>query len=161
MSPARWRLPGWWTALLLALALGGCRPGAATPRDVVLGLAELSVDFPDEGQGELSFAVDCPLAPGATVTKVSWELWLDARRFAVGLEGTPDAQPAADGLARVSVRAPLRYRHLRWDPGGAYLQVALAGELTVRRRGVDSVVPFRGGQELITRGAPVLEGPRE
>ena len=152
------------TALVVTLGLCGlsaCRPGAVTPRDEVLGVSELSVDFPDEGLGELSLAVDCPLTVGATVTTLSWELWLGSRRFAVGLEGAPDTVPLSEGLVRVAVRAPLRYRHLRWEPGGAFLQVGVAGELVVRKRGVDSTVRFRGVHEQVTRGVPDLDEVRE
>jgi hypothetical protein len=141
------------TLLGLALALGlvaACQTGPALGPPP-LEVAILGLELPEPGTGRLRLALPVP-AP--QVAQVSWELALDGRPFAAGLETAP---LAVDG--GVVVDAVLAWRHLGWREGPRWVQVVVRGVLLPPGEPVGRA--FRGEREVLVPGAPLLEAPLE
>jgi hypothetical protein len=134
---------------LAALLLAACQSGPA-PRPRVLEATVLGLEL-QPGAGRLSLSL--PLAPEG-VQQVTWELALDGRAFATGLETVPRAVPG--GLA---LDAPLAWRHFGWKDGGRWVKVLVRGEVTFTGQPVG--VAYRGERELLVPGVPVLDSPVE
>jgi hypothetical protein len=144
--------------LLALLSLCACRAQVRPSIDAdALPVSELSLDFPTNEEGQLAFSLDVPpSALGSTATQVTWELWLGALRFATGIEGPTPGVAQPDGRVRVTVTAPLVYRHVTWVEGSAHVQVGLRAEVQLSAPAL-SVVRFQGRRELLVRGKPVLD----
>ena len=146
---------------LVALLLLGCQAHLRPkPPIQTLPVMALSVDFPKNEEGRLSFTLDVPQASLRTVRRVSWELWIGALRFATGVEGPTTAVAQGDGSLRVTIEAPLVYRHLTWVEGSAYLTIGLKAEVELSPASV-SALHFQAQRELVVQGKPVLDRPEE
>ncbi len=145
-------------ALAAALVLVGCRGHVNTAFETAtLPVSALSVDFPKNEEGRLQFSVDVPQAAvGGAATSVTWELWLGPLRFATGVEGPTAGVAQSDGSLRLSIDAPLVYRHVTWVEGSAYLDVGLRAEVQMATP-VLQLVRFQGRRELLVHGKPVLD----
>lgn len=137
------------TAALVALSCAH-PPRVPVPVDGTLPVTALAVEFPAPDVGQLSFSLPAPSAP---VERVTWELFLDGARFAVGVEGALAPTPAG-GL---EVRVPLAWRHLGWREGAAPLEVALQG--TLETRGPRRRYGFRAKRDALVQGRPMLAEP--
>lgn len=142
---------------LLALLALGCRAHVRPSAQVeALPVATLALDFPKPEEGRLTFTVDVPAASLRTVSRVTWELWVGSLRFATGIEGPTGGVPQSDGSLRVTVDAPLVYRHVTWVEGSAYLQVGLKAEVELSPPSVNAL-RFQTQRELLVRGKPVFD----
>ena len=146
------------SAIALVVVLGGCRAHVSTAFEAaVLPVSELSVDFPKNEEGRLGFSLDVPQAAvGGAAAAITWELWLGALRFATGVEGPTSGVPQPNGSLRLSVDAPLVYRHVTWVEGSAYLDVGLRAVVQMTTPSA-SLVRFQGRRELLVHGKPVLD----
>ena len=145
-------------AVAAALVLVGCRGHVSTAFETkALPVAELSVDFPKNEEGRLLFSLDVPQAAlGGAVSSVTRELWLGSLRFATGIEGPTAGVPQSDGSLRLSIEAPLVYRHVTWVEGSASLDVGLRAEVQMASP-VVKLVRFQGRREVLVHGKPVLD----
>jgi hypothetical protein len=137
-------------ALALLLLAGACR-GGSLPRPSELEATVEALTLEETGTGRLRVLV---AAPGPPVARLRWELALDGRRFATGLE---TALPAVEGGLRLDV--PLAWRHVGWREGPRFLLVEVRGD--VLSAGEATGLPFQAARELLVPGAPVLEAPLE
>jgi hypothetical protein len=133
--------------LLLALA---CR-GGPLPRPTALEATIEALTLEEGGTGRLRVEVAAPTPP---VAGLRWELALDGRRFAAGLETAPRA---VEGGLLLDV--PLAWRHFAWREGSRFLRVEVRGELLPA--GEATGLPFQAARELLVPGGPVLEAPLE
>ena len=145
MAPRPPPRPAATLALLAALLLAACQSGPA-PRARVLEATVQGLEL-QPGAGRLGLWL--PLAPEG-VRQVTWELALDGRAFATGLETLPRAAPG--GLV---VEAPLAWRHLGWREGGRWVRVQVRGEVTLAGQPVG--LAYQGERELLVPGMPVLD----
>ena len=146
-----------WRPLIAAMVLVGCQAHVQPTRQPeALPLSELNVDFRKNEEGRLWFTLDLPLVTTRTVHQVRWELWLGSLRFAAGLEGPTATTAAGDGRQRLTVEAPLIYRHLGWVEGAAYLTIRLKAEVELPPPSV-MTLRYEGERELVVQGKPVLD----
>jgi hypothetical protein len=135
-----------WRALTLAVLLAGCLTTAPAPGRAAadLELQQLSLEFPEPLSAVLTFVV-----PGARddAARLSWELLVDGRTLATGVEARPEA--TGEG---VLVRAPFSWRHPGWQEGARFLDVRVRGE--VQYGGGAERRTFAGRRELLTSGGP-------
>jgi len=151
----------WPTVASLLLLSLSCRTLVRpAPTLEVLPVAALNVDFPKNEEGHLSFTLDVPEAAQRSVSRVSWELWIGALRFATGVEGPSAGAPQPGGTLQVKIDAPLVYRHLAWVEGKAYLTVSLKADVELSPASV-TALRFQTQRELLVQGKPVLDRPDE
>ena len=144
----------WPVLAVAALVLAGCRVSLIDRKVPPLPLEDVGLSFRSPEEGALSFAFDLP--PGAgDVHSVWWDVVLDGRRFATGVEGAPELTENSDGGWRVRVTSPVVLGHLGFREGPTYVNVLVRGEVRLKRAGVDERLPFEGGREFLTKGAPV------
>ena len=136
------------------MLLLGCasRPGVLSAPSVVV--TAVALDFPARDRGDLAFSLRLPSGVPNRVTEVSWELFLDGARFAVGIDGHV---PPTDGLFHV--KSALASRHLAWREGDGWLDVVLEGEVDLGDGG--ERLRFRDRREVMVHGRPQLNIPRD
>ncbi|MBE2254285.1 MAG: hypothetical protein IAE78_32445 [Myxococcus sp.] len=143
-------------ALAGLLLLCGCHRLPAADTSASVEVANLTLSFPREEQGDLYFEVVLPRQV-ARVTTLRWELFLGQRRFAEGVVLAPDIVSDAGGRRSARVQAPLVYRHLGWREGSTWLDVGLRGDVQPFGAGEGGQLSFRARRELLVTAAPVLE----
>ncbi|MBM4379360.1 MAG: hypothetical protein FJ086_08680 [Deltaproteobacteria bacterium] len=156
MSPLR-------TALLLAaLGMTGCRgPVLAVqpvaPGEVLLETLEVRFDEPGRGQLKLGLAANGVGEP-VQAQSVDWELWLDNRYFAAGVEQVDVALPAS-GEVPVTLELPLHFPKLPASAEPQRMQLSARGGLVLRGGAREERHPFQGSVKATVARAPQLGGP--
>lgn len=120
-------------------------------------MTAVALSFPSDRTASLalSFALDVEGASEARVERLSYEVWLEGRRFASGVE-LLDRPLESDDLARFTVTVPLSFRPASMREGATGLLVELKGALHLS--GEDGrAFAFRGG--VVADPAPDLAAP--
>lgn len=146
-------------ALFVAPALAACATTPASgPVDTGVQVTAFSVRLDDAEDGSVDFALG--LGPGAPIAEVEWELYLGGLKVASGFEQAPAVAAAAGGRQDVRVASPLVFRGVPWVAGSAFVRVELRGVVRLGRPGVDER-RFRDAREVLVKGVPALERPRD
>ncbi|MBL8922170.1 MAG: hypothetical protein JNJ54_25195 [Myxococcaceae bacterium] len=143
-------------ALLGLLAVAGCRRAPPPDTSAALEVANLTLAFPREEQGDLFFEVQLPVEV-RRVLSLRWELWLGARRFAEGVVMAPDISADAAGRRWARVEVPLVYRHLGFREGATWLDVGLRGDVLPFGADEGGRLGFKVRKEVLVTSAPQLE----
>lgn len=146
---------GRWAVVALVLASSGCRRVPSAVAKETLDVTGLTLAFPREEQGDLTFEVLLPREVARVMT-LRWELYLGPRRFAEGIVSAPDIITDVNGRRRARVEAPLVYHHLGWRDGSTWLDVGLKGD--VRPFGADDGprLQFKTRKQVLVTAAPLV-----
>ncbi|MFL5318371.1 MAG: hypothetical protein ACJ790_01850 [Myxococcaceae bacterium] len=144
---------------VLLLLLCACRPSAAQS-DVSASEARLLSAVPSfegDGKGTLDIVVEVgALGDDAVAESVDWELWLNTRHFASGVNVVSERLSGTE-TRRIHAVVPLVFRGLQTNVEPILLTVGVRGGLRVKDGRSEARYPF----ELVTKQsvaqAPVLE----
>lgn len=113
--------------------------------------------FANEGQGTLELVVETqPMGNEVVAESVDWELWLNTRHFASGVNLVGEKLPATQPKT-LTISVPLVFRGLQSTPEPALLTVSVRGGLRVKSGGTESRHPFERVAKRSVANAPVLE----
>jgi hypothetical protein len=145
----------------VALLLFGCVGPTLATQPVAPGevwVERLEVRFDEPGRGLLQLGL---LANGVgeqvQAQSVDWELWLDNRYFAAGVEQV-DVVVAAAGETKVSLELPLVFPKLPVASEPARLQLSARGGVVLRGGTREERHPFQGSVKAAVARAPLLGG---
>jgi hypothetical protein len=146
---------------LLSVLLSGCVAQTLATQPVVPGevwVETLEVRFDEPGRGLLRLGL---LANGVgepvQAQSVDWELWLDNRYFAAGVEQV-DVAVAASGETPVSLALPLVFPKLPASSEPQRLQLSTRGGVVMRGGAREERHPFQGSVKATLANAPLLGG---
>ena len=144
-------------AVLLALASCRTGPRPRGPESGAVVVNALSASFPADDRADFSLQLQIQNREGfpGTITGVSWEIWLQGRRFAAGTRMLAESLPTR-GSAQLSLTLPLAYRHTAAAAVPIPLEVGLRGGVSVTFAGNEQRLPFRATVRLVARGAPLF-----
>ncbi len=146
------------TAMVL---LSACRGPAlavqpVAPGEVLLETLEVRFDGPGRGAmrlGLVAYGVGEPVQAQA----VDWELWLDNRYFAAGVEQVDVAVPAS-GEVPLGLEVPLHFPSLPASAEPQRLQLSARGGVVMRGGAREERHPFQGSVRATVARAPLLSG---
>lgn len=148
---------------LILIALTGCRaadvrPDVANERVEVISVVPR---FEGEGKATLSVTVDLlPLGEDGVAESVDWELWLNTRHFASGVQVVNQPTPSQQKI-RISFEAPMVYRGLPPSSEPLLMTVAVRGGVRMKLRTTEARYPFEKFSKQSVVNAPVFEGAEE
>jgi len=145
-----------------ALLLSACRGPASsvqpvTPGEVRVHALDVRFDEPGRGQLQLGLVVTGVGEP-LQAQSVDWELWLDNRYFAAGVEQVDVALPPV-GEAAVALALPLHFPKLPASVEPLRLHLSARGGLVLRGATREERHPFQGSVKATVARAPLLGGP--
>jgi hypothetical protein len=151
-------------ALFLGLAVlaTGCRTTlpAARSQAVEVRSVEASFSGADRGELKLSLEVENPQTLTGELTRVAWELWLNGRWFAAGLQAVNEPLTGRQ-LKTLELTLPVVFRHLEVRTDPTIVEVGVRGGVDLHFGGVSFRLPFESIRRLEVQGAPVLTGTNE
>jgi hypothetical protein len=142
--------------VMVVLLAAGCRRVPVADATSSLEVSNLTVSFPREEQGDLSFEVLLPRQV-AGITKLRWELFIGPHRFAEGVVMTPDVTSDRGGRRSARVETPLVYRHLGWRDGSAWLDIGLRGDVQPFGADEGGRLHFKVRRQVLVTAAPLLD----
>lgn len=143
-------------ALVALLAVVGCRRAPPADASAQLEVANVTLAFPREEQGDLFFEVQLPREV-ARVISLRWELWLGQHRFAEGVVMAPEVTADGGGRRWARVEAPLVYRHLGWREGATWLDVGVRGDVQPFGADEGGRIGFKTRKQVLVTAAPLIE----
>lgn len=151
-------------ALIPIALLCACRPGAAqrdsSASEVKLRSAVASFEGGD-GRGELSLTIDVmPLEEGAVAESVDWELWINTRHFASGMNAVGERLTQREGR-QIEVTVPLVFRGLQTNLEPQLVTVSVRGGMRVKSGSTYARYPFEGSFKQTVPNLPVFQSESE
>lgn len=150
-------------SLLLLFAALGCRAPLIRP-DVAnewVNVVDVTPVFEGDGKATLSLTLDVlPLGEDGAVEAVDWELWLNTRHFASGVQ-VVNATLASRDKTRLSFTTPLVYRGLPSALEPTRITASVRGGVRVRLRTTEARYPFEHVSRPTLANVPVFEGADE
>lgn len=150
-------------ASLCLFVAAGCRAPDVRP-DVAnehVRVIEVKPVFLGEGNATLSITVDMlPLNEDGAAEAIDWELWLNTRHFASGVQ-VVNHQLSSRQKTRLTVEAPLIYRGLPGATDRTLLTIAVRGGVRVKLQGTEARFPFESFSKQSLENVPVFEGAEE
>ncbi len=121
-------------ALVLCAACATLRPPPPPP-PLPVEVEELELRFEGDNAGllELSLSVLNPSTQAATASEVDWELWVEGRRFATGMQSVAVPVPPGE-RARVQLQIPLAFRRRTLVTELRPVELGVRGEVAVGER---------------------------
>lgn len=117
--------------------------------------------FEAEGKATLSITVDVlPLGEDGVAESIDWELWLNTRHFASGVQVVNKPTPSQQ-KTRLTVEAPLVFRGLPASSEPLLLTVAVRGGVRMKLRTTEARYPFEIFSKQSVANAPVFEGAED
>lgn len=146
--------------LLLLVSCRGpdLRPDVANERVEVISVAPR---FEGEGKATLAVTLDVlPLGEDGVAESVDWELWLNTRHFASGVQVVNQRTPSQE-KTRISFETPMVFRGLPSSSDPLLLTVSVRGGVRTRLRTTEARYPFELIAKQRLENAPVFEDAEE
>lgn len=150
-------------ALLCGGLLSGCLgsvPFRPRAYDEAVRVESVAVDFRPDGSGMLDLALEVanPSSDAASVSAVDFELRVDGRRVAAGVQQVAVAL-APDGRMPLRVLFPLAGESATGGAEPVARQVRVSGGVVLRFGGTERRAPFSDRRVLSLAHVPPLQGP--
>lgn len=117
--------------------------------------------FHGEGHGTLAMTVDVlPLGEDGIAESIDWELWLNTRHFASGVQVINTVTSSRE-RTRLQFETPLVFRSLPSASDRTLMTVSVRGGVRMRLRTTEARYPFERVTKQGVENAPVFEGAEE
>ena len=148
-----------YAVLLLLSGCAGSRLQVATLQPGQVLVQGLDVAFFDPGNGELTLELVMEgVGEPVQAQTVDWELWLDNRYFAAGVEQVALALPAA-GEMPLRLKFPLHFPKVPVAGEPQRLKLSTRGGVVLRGGAREERHPFEVSVSRRVERAPVLQAP--
>ncbi|MCY1016548.1 hypothetical protein [Pyxidicoccus sp. MSG2] len=150
-------------ALLCGGVLSGCLgsvPFRPRAYDEAVRVDSVAVDFRPDGSGVLDLGLEVanPSSDAASVSSVDFELRVDGRRMAAGVQQVAVALPS-DGRLPLRVFFPLASESATGGAEPVARRVRVSGGVVLRFGGTERRAPFDDTRVLPLAYVPPLNGP--
>lgn len=141
----------------LLLLLAGCRALDVVPvRDSLRAeVAAVQASFPNETHAtfELRLRARNPTRQTAKIGSLSWELWLQGKWFAAGVQQLGESVSPGE-VRELRVTLPLAFRPMPMTTEPTPLLVGLRGTLAARFGDASREWYFESGSRIVAQGGP-------